>query len=360
MIKHILIGAGLLVAVALLAWPKLRGGTPAAGATQPAAGNQAPLRVEAVVVEPQPLQDRLVTTGTILANEEVELRSEATGRIVHLAIEEGRRVQAGELLLKVNDQELQAQLQQARLRLRLAEDREQRQRQLLAKQGISQETYDATVNERDVQRAAVALIEAQIARTELRAPFDGLIGLRYVSEGSYISPSTRIATLQDIGTVKVEFSIPERHAHRVRVGNRIAFTVEGVEGTFEGRIYAYEPRIDAATRTLRLRARAANPQGRLLPGAFARVEVVFEEIPDALTVPAIAVIPVLGGKQVFVYRAGRAVVQPVETGLRLEDRVQVVAGLAPGDTVITSGLLQLRSGLPVELAGFDLAAPGTE
>ena len=286
----------------------------------------------------------------MLADEEVELRPETSGRITEIAFREGRPVAAGALLVKINDSELQAQLRRAERRLELAEERAFRQEQLLEKGGISQEEYDATVSEVDVLRAEGELIEAQIDKTEIRAPFGGVIGLRYASEGSYVSPTVRIATLQRLNPVKIEFSVPEKYASRVSLGDAITFTVEGVEGAFEGEIYAFEPQIEAGTRTLAVRARSPNPNGRLLPGAFADIEVVLGEVSDALTIPAIAVIPEQGGKRVYLYQSGVAQPRSVETGIRLADRIQITEGLAPADTVILTGLQQLRPGLPVQMA----------
>ncbi|ARA92510.1 hypothetical protein AWN76_004550 [Rhodothermaceae bacterium RA] len=357
-VKRTIVAVGLLAVLGALAWPKLPFGDRDRGTAAPitAAGGDGPLRVHAHIVEPETLSDKIFVTGTLRANEEVLLSSEASGRVTGIHFDEGRGVEAGALLVKINDRELQARLEQVRYRLKLAEDRERRQQQLLQRGGISQEAYEATLNEVNVLRAEEQLIQAEIARTEIRAPFDGVVGLRYVSEGAYISPGTRIATLQDLRSVKLDFAIPERYANRVRIGSPVYFTVTGLDGRFEGRVYAYEPSIEAGTRTLRVRARAANPGGRLIPGAFANVELVFEEIADALTVPTIAVIPELGGKKVFIYQNGRAVPREVETGIRTESRVQIVRGLSPRDTVITTGIQQLRAGLPVELSGLDLLA----
>ena len=349
-VKRVLIGAGIAAVLVALALPKLSSPDKAAAALPPSAGGGRVLSVTTHVARPEVLRDRIVTTGTLRANEEVELRSEASGKIVSLFFEEGRPVRQGQVLLKINDAELQAQRRQAEYRLTLATDREARQKTLLEKGGISREEYDATVNEVNVLKAGLDLIKAQIDKTELKAPFDGVVGLRYVSEGSYISPTTQIATLQDVSPLKVEFSIPERYASRVRSGNEIVFTVEGQEGAFRGRIYAYEPKIEAGTRTLRLRALSPNTDARLVPGGFAHVDLVFEEIADAVAVPAIAVIPELGGKKVFVVEDGRAAARTVETGIRLDDRVQVVSGLAPGDTVVTSGLQTIRPGMPLQVA----------
>ncbi|MDX1672172.1 MAG: efflux RND transporter periplasmic adaptor subunit, partial [Balneolaceae bacterium] len=255
----------------------------------------------------------------------------------------------GDLLLKINDSELQAQLNRARYRLDLASERERRQRKLLEKGGISQEDYDATLNEVNVLRSEVQLINAQIEKTEIVAPFTGRVGLRYVSEGSYISPSTRIASLQNINPMKIDFSIPERYVNAVEVDDRISFTVQGTEQTFEGRIYAIEPRIDSQTRTLQLRAYSNNDEGLLIPGAFADLELILQNIEDALMIPSISLVPELQGQKVFLYRSGSVVEQPVETGIRTEERVQITEGLSPGDTVLTTGLLQVRPGMGVEI-----------
>lgn len=355
-VKRAIVGAGFVVILVALAWPKLPIGEQDSGAAAPmaAAGGGDLLRVRAHIIEPETLSDRIYVTGNLLANEEVVLSSETSDKITDIFFEEGRVVSEGDLLVKINDRELQARLRQVQYRLRLAEDREGRQQQILERGGISQEEYEATLNELNVLRAEEELIEAEIAETEVRAPFDGVVGLRYVSEGSYISPSTRIATLQDVSAVKLDFAIPERYANRISIGSPIFFSVTGVEGQFDGRVYAFEPRIEAGTRTLRVRARTANPNRQLLPGAFANVELVFERIEDALTVPTIAVIPELGGKKVFVYENGKAMVRQVETGIRSENRIQIVHGLNPQDTVITTGIQQLRPGLPVTLADLEL------
>lgn len=344
--RRVLSGLLFLAIVLALAWPKLRSEAPAAGPS-PAAGPR-PLLVDAQVMSPNLLRDRIYTTGTLRANEEIELHSEVSGKITEIDFQEGRIVARGDLLVKINDSELDAQRRKAAYRVTLAAERELRQKQLYEKGGISLEEYEATLNELNVLRADVDLIAAQIEKTEIRAPFAGVVGLRRVSEGSYISPATAITTLQDIDPVKIDFSIPERYAQRVRVGDEVLFRVEGVDEQLRGAVYAVEPRIDTNTRTLLLRATSPNPNRRLLPGAFADIELVFQDIPDALTLPAIAVIPELGGKKVFALRGGVAVSIPVETGIRTDDRVQILSGLAPGDTVLISGVQLLRPGLPVD------------
>jgi membrane fusion protein (multidrug efflux system) len=201
-----------------------------------------------------------------------------------------------------------------------------------------------------VLEAEVDLIRAQLDKMQIRAPFDGVVGLRHVSVGTYLNPSARVATLQDLGTLKIEFAIAERHMNRVKSGAEVRFSVAGVPGSFPASVYAIEPRIDLATRTVRLRARAENPNQAILPGAFASVDVALGEIPDALVVPASAIIPGLREKTLYVIEDGRAQARTIETGLRLDREIQIISGLEPNSVVITSGQLQLRPGLAVEPA----------
>lgn len=340
---------GGLIIVLLIAVPRLRGllgGGPSSGG----GGKDRRLPVAGVVLKPEKVADRILATGTVLADEEVELRSETSGRVVRISFTEGSRVAKGDLLLKIDDAELQAQLLKLDSQRKLAEDKERRRRQLLERQNISPEDYDIALNELNAIRAEIQLIEARIAKTEIRAPFDGVIGLRFVSEGSYVSPSTRIASLQDTRAVKVDFAVPERFAPELRRGQEIRFRIAGRDERFPGVIYAVEPKIDPSTRTALVRARAPNRGGSILPGGFAELELTLRTINDALMVPSEALVPGLEGQKVYVYRGGVAEERRVETGLRTDRTVQVTAGLAPFDTVITSGILQLVSGLPVNLS----------
>lgn len=340
-VKRLLTGTFILIAIAALAWPKIKDLNTSTAGPPPAASQRA-VSVEATVVQASTLLDRIEVTGTLRANEEVELRSESAGKITEIYFQEGQGVRKGALLVKTNDSELQAQLRKAEYRVTLAENREKREKQILDNGGISLEDYEATLNEVNVLKADVDLIQAQIEKTRIRAPFNGTIGLRQVSEGSYISTSTIIANIQNVDPVKIDFSIPERYAQRVQVGDEIVFSVEGVTEPQRGVIYAIEPEIDANTRTLLIRARCPNPDKQLLPGAFADIDLIFEEIGDALTVPSIAIMPELGGKKVYVLQNGKAVPRDVETGIRTDERVQVISGLSPQDTVIVTGLQLIR------------------
>jgi membrane fusion protein (multidrug efflux system) len=342
----ILVAGLVLLAAALV--PRLlssRGrGSQRRGASAPRA-----VVVRTVTLTPQPLTERLSTTGTVRANEEIDLVSEIAGKVAAIHFREGSRVSLGELLLEIDDTQLRAERDRAAYRVELAERSEARQRGLVDEGLVSQEEYDFALNELNVLRAELELGEARLAKTRLVAPFGGVVGLRNVSLGSYLTPQTRIATLQDVDPVKIDFSVPEKYAGQLEVGGKVEFRTRGSERLHLGTIFAIEPRVDRDTRSLTLRARSPNPAGALGPGAFADVEIVVRQIEDALAVPSRAVIPELGGKKVFVYEDGKAQPRSVETGLRGEETLQITRGLEPGERVIVTALQRLRPGLPVEI-----------
>ena len=305
------------------------------------------LEVETLVVEPRLLVERFSTVGTIRADEQVEIRVEVSGILEEVRFREGSRVGKGQLLARIDDDQFVAERDRAPHRVELAVLSEARQQDLLGQGLTSQEEYDLALGQLNVLRAELRLAEARLEKTQIRAPFRGVIGLRSVSPGAALTPQTRIATLQKIDPVKIEFSVPESRAGRVRQGETVRFRVKGSERQYEGEIYAVEPNVDRETRSLRARARCPNPDGQLLPGAFADVELAINEIEDALTVPSLAVIPELGSKKLFVVEDGRAVPRLVETGVRTETEVQITRGLEPRDHVIVSAIQQLHSGLPV-------------
>lgn len=307
------------------------------------------LRVDALVVGPEPLAEVVRTTGTLLAAEAVELRPEASGRIVSIHFEEGRTVEAGDLLVKLYDADLRARLRAATGELDLARRRERRAAELVEQRFLRQDEHDAALARVQILEAEIALIEAQIAKTEIRAPFTGTVGLRHVSEGAVVDASTRIATVQRTDILKIDFAVPERYARRVKVGSPIVFGVAGSEARYAGRVYAVDPHIDAATRTLAIRAVTENSSGELIPGAFASIDLLLEETADALMIPSIALVPELESPYVFVLVDGRVEQRRIVTGVRTESRVQVLSGLRPGDIVITTGLQQLRAGDRVDV-----------
>lgn len=306
-----------------------------------------PLKVSTYVVRPMPFAELVNSTGTLRADEGVELQAETNGKIVAINFVEGTRVRKGDLLLKLNDADLRATLARATYRKELAQVREKRYAKLLTQKVVTQDDYDTALSDVNVQEAEIALIQAQIAKTEIHAPFDGIAGLRFVSTGAYVNATTRIATLQSLDKLKIDFSVPEKYAGRIKVGSPVNFKVAGGDSEFNGEIYALDPRIDSGTRTVLIRAVCRNEQGRLLPGAFANVEFTLSQLSNAVLIPAEAVIPGLDEKNVFVINDGKAERRMVETGTRTASSVHILAGLHPGDVVITSGLVQLRAGQAV-------------
>lgn len=307
-----------------------------------------PLRVDALVIAPEALAEVVRASGTLLAAEAVELTPETSGRIIAIHFEEGQAVNSGDLLVKLQDADLRAKRLAAMRELELARRREQRAAELVAQSFVRQDEHDEALSAVLILEAEVALIEAEIAKTEVRAPFSGTAGLRYISEGAVVDPSTRIATVQRTDLLKVEFAVPERYAGRVRVGSPIEFAITGNSKRYEGRVYALDPHIDPVTRTLTIRAVTPNPRGELFPGAFASVELTLERTEDALMIPTIALVPELDSPYVFVLDDGRVEQRRIVTGTRTADRVQVLSGLDPGDIVITTGLQQLRAGAHVD------------
>ncbi len=336
----------LLVGGALI--PRLLSSRSTEGGPGIASSAPSAVPVQVVEVAPQTLTERLSTTGTVRANEDVELVAEITGKVAAIHFREGSRVAAGELLLEIDDTQLRAERERAAYRLSLAERSEERQRRLLDEGLVSQEEYDFALNELNVLRAELELVEARLEKTRIQAPFEGTIGLREVSPGSYLTPQTRIATLQDVNPVKVDFSVPEKYVRHLKVGATVQFRTKGSDETYTGTIVAVEPLVDLDTRSLTVRARCPNPGGALVPGAFADVEIVVRRIEDALAVPNRAVIPELGGKKVFVYEDGQAQPRAVRTGLRTAELVEVTEGLQPNDRVIVTAIQRLRPGLAVE------------
>ncbi|TAE29549.1 MAG: efflux RND transporter periplasmic adaptor subunit [Candidatus Kapaibacterium sp.] len=309
-----------------------------------------PMTVQGVVVHTENIESNLNVTGSLLAAEEVELRSELSGIVTKLILREGQSVQKGSILLKLNDAELQAQLRKLLSRKKLLEEQEFRQRALLEIKGISQNEYDIALNEVQANKAEIDLAQAQIARTELRAPFSGSIGLRYVSEGAYITPQSRIATLTNVSMLRLDFAIPGQYAPLVRLGDKVSFTLQGTDNRYEARISAIEPRIDPMTRTVQIRALFSNNRTpKLFPGAFAEVAVHLHDIRNALMIPSEALIPEIKGQRVFVAKNKVATPVDVETGIRTERKLQIVSGIQEGDTVITTGLLQIKGGANVNV-----------
>ena len=307
------------------------------------------LSVKGTVLKTQKFDDNLSLSGTLEANEEIDIRSEVSGVVESINFEEGSRVSKGQILLKVNDIELRAQLSKAKTAQQLAAENQRRAGLLLEKQAISQEEFDISNADFESAKAESQLISAQLSKTTVRAPFNGFIGLRSISKGSYVTPSTPIAKLVNTDKLKITFSIPEKYASQMKVGNTLMFTTSNSNEKYDATIYATEPQVDIATRTLKIRAVADNKEGKLFPGTFANVILPLQTVEDAILVPTQSLIPIQNGKVIFVSQEGKAKEIEVETGTRTDSMVRIISGIEAGDTILTSGVMSLKNGTPVKV-----------
>lgn len=335
-------------------------GGPGGGKGGPGGGG--PSSVNGFVVISQNLREDVVSSGSLLASEQVDIYPEISARIIQLNIKEGQPVAKGALLVKLFDTDLRAQLQKLQAQADNAQRTEDRNKQLLARGGISQQEYDIVTTNLRSSLADIELVKANLQRTEIRAPFSGVIGLRNVSSGAVVSPSTLIARLQQISSLKLDFSIPEKYGPAVHTGSLISFLVDGSNRQSQGVVYAIEPGVDEQTRNLRIRARvnnatAGNGQPLFRPGTFARVTLTIQN-DQSLVVPTQAVIPQTRTNQVILVKNGKAVFKDVTTGLRTAGSIQILSGLQKGDTVATTGLLFLKPDAPVKI-GKVVTLPST-
>ena len=357
--KRILRGVTTLLSVLLIAalilYPKFKPmfekqSEPAARSGMPGmrTGVQ-PIFASGYLIVPTNMSELIYSTGSLIPDEEVELSFETAGKIIGIYFNEGTRVKKGQLLAKINDAPLQAQKLKLEAQRKLIQEREFRQSQLLDRDAISRESYDQVATELQSVEADLQLIQARIAETELRAPFDGFVGLRMVSEGAFANTQTKIVRLVKISPLKIEFSVPERYAGEIVPGYPITFVIDGVSEQFTAKVYAIEPKVDINTRTIVVRALYANANEELKPGRYASVRATLSQIENTVSIPTEAVIPEMAGEKVFVYRNGLAEEVRVNIGLRTESHIQIREGLNFGDTLLTTAILQLRQSLPVQL-----------
>lgn len=319
---------------------------------KPTAPGQAPAgpvpEVEVITLEQTGVARMLSAPGTILPGEEISVYSEISGRIRSIHFKEGQLVPKGALLLRMDTDVLQAQKQQQLVELDQAKKDEARKKALLSAKGISLEEYEKAASALEAIEAQIQLLNVQIDKALIRAPFSGRIGLRHVSEGAFITSSTLITTLVQENPVKIEFQVSERYAGSVKAGQQIRFKPENSRDTFQAQVYAYEPVIDAGTRMLTVRATMYH-NGQLVPGSYVSVSYEPGTEVQAFMVPAESIIPVLKGQKVLVVRNGKVAEVPVETGIRTPEKVQIMGQLHAGDKVLISGLLAVREGMPVTI-----------
>jgi membrane fusion protein (multidrug efflux system) len=306
------------------------------------------LPVDILVVKPSKLEANVEVPGTLLAYEETEIHPEVAGRIITLHLQEGGYVKEGDLIAKLYDGDLEAQMRKLEVQLKIADQTEKRQAELLKIQGISQQEYDLSLLDVQSLKADMEIVRESIRKTEIKAPFSGKLGLKNVSPGAYVTPATVLTTISQVDQLKIEFSVPERYSEKIKKGQIVNFTVEGSPETFSASVMATQNAIDADTRSLLIRALVKGHSSSLIPGTFAKVKMVLGQDNSALMVPNTVIIPQGRKKQIYLYRAGKAIPADVETGVRDSTDIQILHGLKPGDSVITSAILYMRPGLDVK------------
>lgn len=314
----------------------------------PTPNKNAPLGVDIFVARATPLSNSLEVNGSIVANEFVELHTEVAGRLIQLNVPEGKTIQQGTLIAKIYDDDLQAQQKKIEAQLNLAQTNEQRLRKLLDMNGVNQQDYDVVVAQIAAYRADIELVQANLRKTQLLAPFTGVLGLRQVSLGAYVTPQTTIATLQEVNRMKIDFNVPETFAHQVKRGAKVNVQSENSTAKYSATITAIEPQVNATTRNLKVRA-IFDGQTAFSAGMFARVLIDAGSSNNALLIPSNAIIPDTRNKRVAVIKNGKANFQIVETGVRQIDNVQIIKGLEIGDSVAVSGILFLRPDMAVQV-----------
>ncbi len=332
--------------VAIASWLFFSCGKTDKNAVVPSGGSASknPLSVSSVegfVAKPSLLTERVTASGSLIPSEETELHPEASGRVVSLNLPEGRSVRKGELLLKIFDEDLKTQLRKLDTQLKQAEITEQRLSELLKVKGVSQQEYDLAALQTQTFRADIELLRVNLSKTELRAPYDGILGLRRISLGAYVTPAMAITSIRSASALKLDFAVPEKYSQLIRIGQALDFTVEGSNSTHKASVQATEQRISEGSRDLQVRASVADSRG-LLPGAFAEVSLALGNNAKALLIPIESIIPQARDKKVILCKNGKASFVVVKTGIRQAGMIEITEGIAPGDTVCTTGMLFLR------------------
>ena len=317
---------------------------------KPSGQNNAVGFIEGVIVKPSMLEQNITVSGTLRPFEETVLMPDVGGRVVSINFQEGMHVKKGTLLVQLFNDDLKAQLHKLQAQKDLAEQTEKRQSELVKINGISQLDYDQSVLQVNSVNADIEVIQAQLRKTEIIAPFDGVIGLRNISVGAVVSPATALATIRQLRPMKLEFSFPGKYISTVRKGTKLKFTVQGTDNFYNATVIATEEGVDASTRNLQAKALVTGSTGGLVPGMFANVALILNENSKALMIPTQSVIPDAQRKKVIVSRAGMASFEEVTTGVRQSTVIEIISGLQAGDTVVTTGVQFIKPGTVLNFA----------
>ncbi len=306
------------------------------------------MEVDYVVVHPMGVANNINISGTLLPAETAMLSAQAAGKVIEIHFKEGQKVNKGQLLVRLDSREWLAQQKLLEAELATAQKDLERKQGLAEIQGVSVAAIDDATLKISSIKAAKTEIDVKLDYASIRAPFSGTIGLRNVSEGAYLAPGGAVAQLVQTDPLKLEFNVPEKYASQIAVGQKVIFSIAGNRDKFSGTVYATEPAISANSRTLKVRATVPNKNGELMPGAFAEISLGLDSISDGLMIPTDAIVPRLNEQLVYKVVNGKAQEAEIVTGIRKSHTIQAISGLSANDTIMISGLLQVRSGLPVK------------
>ncbi|HEX7415454.1 MAG TPA: efflux RND transporter periplasmic adaptor subunit [Bacteroidia bacterium] len=338
----------IILIVAALVLIKIFYLSPKQAATSKQGGAPPTALIRAVIVKRSEMNTVVTSSGSMLANEEVTLNPETAGKIISLTFKEGTEVQKGQLLVKLNDADLQATLAKQLSVQKINEEKERDMKALLAIKGVSQEEYDLALSVVQQNKADIDYTQAQIAKTEIRAPFNGIIGFKTVSEGDFVSSADAIASIQQINPMDIDFSVPEKYSLQVHTNDTVRVKIAGTGRTYIGKVYAIDPKIDATTRALKVRASIDNSKREIFAGSYAEVSLILRS-ENSVVVPSMAVIASLRGQTTYLIKNGKANLIPINIGIRTDSSVEVLTGLKAGDTIATSGIMALKSGVAVKI-----------
>lgn len=313
----------------------------------------ASLPVDGYIIGPSVLHSSIEIAGTLLPFEETEIHPEVLGKVVFLSVKEGAHVKKGTLLARLFDGDLQAQLHKLNVQLQIAQKTQERQDELLKIGGISQQDYDLSVLNVSTIKADMQVLDAAIDKTVIKAPFDGKLGFKNISIGAFITPATIITTIRQDSKLKLEFSVPEKYTPEIQSGSVISFTTEATGKSYHAKIYATESGITEENRSLKVHALVENVDKNITAGSFAKVIFDMGDNEKAVMIPTQSIIPQARDKKVIVYNGGLADFKTVVTGTRDSAKVEILSGLALGDTVITTGLLSIKPGDKINLSSLN-------
>lgn len=311
------------------------------------------LAVQGYIIHPSVLHSSIEVAGTLLPFEQTDIHPEVSGKVTYLSIKEGSHVKKGTLLARLFDGDLKAQLQKLNVQLQVAQKTEERQQELLKIGGISQQDYDLSVLDVSSIKADIEVLQANIDKTIIKAPFDGKIGFKNISIGAFITSATIITTIKQDSKLKLEFSVPERYTPKIKLGNVIFFTTQASSKKYQAKIFATESGITEDNRSLKVHAIVENTDKNITAGSFAKVLFDMGDNSEAIMIPTQAIIPQARDKQVIVYNGGNADFKIVTTGTRDSAKVEILSGLSIGDTVITTGLLSIKPGSIIHLSSLN-------